>query len=406
LPSIVINDVSVTEGNVGTTNATFTLTLSAPSGRAVTVRATSANGTATQPADYTSTNFIVTFPAGTTTQTFTVPVIGDVLDEADDTFFVNLTTPTNSTIADTQGIGTILDDDPLPTITINDVAFVEGNAGTSNMTLTVTLSPVSGRTVTVDYATADLTAVAPGDYTVSAGTVTFNAGTVARTISVPIVGDTTDEFDETFTVNLSNLSNAAPGVLTGTGTILDDDPMPTVSVGDVSVPEGDAGAANATFTVSLSAPSGKPIDVDYASTDGTATAPSDYAGVSGTLSFAPGQTTKTVDVAVSGDTTYENDETFGFSLSNLVNVAPGSDAGPREIIRYRNALLRRFARELAMEALVRPRLRLVRSSISPFRRALDLVSRIWLLHRDHVRPALAMGSRSSVGPSGVQESAH
>ncbi len=327
LPSIVINDVSVAEGNVGTTNATFTLTLSAPSGRAVTVRATSANGTATQPADYTSTNLIVTFPAGTTTQTFSVPVVGDVLDEADDTFFVNLTAPTNSTIADNQGIGTILDDDPLPAISINDAALIEGNVGTTNLTFTVTLSPVSGRTVTVDYSTADLTAVAPGDYTASAGTVTFNAGTVTRTISVPIVGDVTDEFDETFAVNLTNPGNATISDNQGIGTILNDEVPPTVSVDNVTVAEGDVGTTTATFTVSLSAASGKPIAVDYATADATAVAPGDYAAASGTLNFVAGQTTKTVDVTVKGDTLDEFDETFTLGLSNLVNVTAGTVTG-------------------------------------------------------------------------------
>ena len=188
----------------------------------------------------------------------------------------------------------------------------------------MSLSAPSGKAISVDYATADGTATAPGDYAGASGTLSFAPGQTTKTVDVAVQGDLLNEFDETFAVNLSNLSNVAPGILSGTGTIVDDDPMPTVSVGDVSVPEGDAGAANATFTVSLSAPSGKPISVDYATADGTATAPGDYAGASGTLSFAPGQTTKTVDVAVSGDTTYENDETFGFSLSNLVNVAPGA----------------------------------------------------------------------------------
>ena len=134
-----------------------------------------------------------------------------------------------------------------------------------------------------------------------------------------------DEFDETFAVNLSNLVNVAPGVVAGTGTIIDDDPLPTVSIGDVSLAEGDAGTTTASFPVTLSAPSGKPITVDYATADGTATA-SDYTGASGTLSFAPGETSKTMDVDILGDTTYENDETFGVSLSNLVNVAPGTVA--------------------------------------------------------------------------------
>ena len=327
LPSIVINDVSVAEGNSGTTNADFTVTLSAPSGRVVTVRATTANGTATQPADYTSTNLIVTFPAGTTTQSYSVPVTGDVLDEADDTFFVNLTTPTNSTVADAQGIGTILDDDAFPTITINDVSRVEGNAGTANLNFTVTLSPVSGRTVTVDYATANLTAAAPGDYTAASGTLTFNAGTITRTVSVPIVGDSIDEFDETFVVNLSNPVNATITDNQGVGTITDNDPAPLVSVDNVTVAEGDLGMTTVTFTVSLSAASSKPISVDYATADVTATAGSDYIVASGPLAFAPGEIVKTVDVTVKGDITNESDETFTLDLSNLVNVTAGTPNG-------------------------------------------------------------------------------
>ena len=113
--------------------------------------------------------------------------------------------------------------------------------------------------------------------------------------------------------------------MTGTGTIVDDDPLPTVSIGDVSLAEADSGTTVASFVVALSAPSGKPITVDYATADGTATA-SDYSGASGTMSFVPGETSKTMDVDILGDTTYENDETFGVSLSNLVNVAPGTMA--------------------------------------------------------------------------------
>ena len=298
LPSVGINDVSLTEGNAGTTNMTFTLTLSGASGRAVTVRATTANGTATQPGDYTSTNLIVTFPAGTTTQTYSVPIAGDLLNEPDETFFVNLTAPVNVTIADNQGIGTILNDDPLPTIAINDVSRVEGNVGTSNMTFTATLSAPSGKIVTVDYATADQTAIAPGDYTASAGTLTFNPGVTTRTFTVPIVGDTLNEFDETFFANLTNPTNATIADNQGIGTITNDDPLPSLTFANVTVIEGDAGTVTATFTVTQSAASGKTVTVDYATADGTATSPADYIATSGTLTFNPGQTTKTVNVAV------------------------------------------------------------------------------------------------------------
>ena len=178
----MINDVSLTEGNSGTTNADFTVTLSAPSGRNVTVNYATANATATQPADYTTTSGTLTFTPGQVTKTVSVPVVGDTIDEIDETFVVNLTVPVNVTIADNQGVGTVTDDDPLPSITINDVSLTEA---TANMTFTVTLSGASGKTVTVDYATADGTATSPADYTSAAGTVSFAPGIITRTSPCP-----------------------------------------------------------------------------------------------------------------------------------------------------------------------------------------------------------------------------
>src|SRR6185503_13310521 len=101
-----------------------------------------------------------TFAPGTTSQTITVRVNGDVLNEADETYFVNLSTPTNATLADSQGLGTILNDDAMPALSISDVSVTEGNTGTSNAVFTVSLSAISGQSVTVNFATADGTAVA------------------------------------------------------------------------------------------------------------------------------------------------------------------------------------------------------------------------------------------------------
>ncbi len=120
LPTLSINDVTVTEGNSGTVNANFTVSLNAPSGRPVTVDFATANGTAQAPGDYRPEAATVTFAAGQTTKPVTVQVNGDLLDEANETYFVNLTNPTNATIADGQGLGTITDDDPLPSLSIND----------------------------------------------------------------------------------------------------------------------------------------------------------------------------------------------------------------------------------------------------------------------------------------------
>src|SRR5207247_7499850 len=107
----------------------------------------------------------------------------------------------------------------VPALTIGDVSVVEGNSGTTNAVFPVTLSTASLQTVTVDYATADGTATAPGDYTAASGTLTFAPGTVAQTVTVPIVVDTLFEPNETFVVNLTNPTNAFLARAQGVGTI-------------------------------------------------------------------------------------------------------------------------------------------------------------------------------------------
>jgi uncharacterized protein YjdB len=225
VPAISISDLTVTEGNAGTSvTAMFTLTLSAATKRTVSVDYATANGTATAPADYQTANGTITFNAGETTKTVSVTVNGDDLDEANETFFVNLTNAINATIADGQAVGTITDDDPSPTISINDSSIAEGNSGTTNLTFTITLSAASGREVRVDYATADGTATSPADYQTTSGTLIFAPSETTKTVTVAIKGDTIDEPDETFSVNLLNAVNATIADNQGVGTITDDDP--------------------------------------------------------------------------------------------------------------------------------------------------------------------------------------
>ena len=160
-----MNDVTVTEGNAGAVNANFTVTLSAPSTQTVTVDYATSNGTATAPQDYTSASGTLTFDPGVTSRTITVAVLGDVLDEPNETFVVTLSGAVNASIGDGQGLGTITDDDPAPTLSISDASVTEGNAGTVNAVFTVSLSASSAQTVSASYATANGTAMAPGDYT-------------------------------------------------------------------------------------------------------------------------------------------------------------------------------------------------------------------------------------------------
>ena len=207
---------------------------------------------------------------------------------------------------------------PLPTLSITDASVNEGNAGATMATFTVTLSAAAASAVAVTYATADVTASAGSDYAAASGALTFAVGEITKTVNVIINGDTTVEPNETFAVNLSAVSGATLADASGQGTIVNDDiappVLPTLSIADVAVTEGNA-ATTATFTVTLSAAAASAVTVNYATADGTATAGSDYTIASGVLSFAAGEISKTVTVAIVGDTLVEPDETFTVNLS-------------------------------------------------------------------------------------------
>ena len=254
-----------------------------------------------------------------------VPIIGDTATEPDETFTVNLRDPSNATIEDGQGEGTILDDDELPPLEIGDVSVLEGDNGIVNAVFTVSLSAKSDQTVTVAVQTANGTATASADYTaVGPITLTFAPGVTSQTLTVPVFGDIADEPNETFTVTLSGASNATIGTGQGAGTIMDDDDaLPELGIGDVRIVEGDAGTVNAAFTVSLSTASPQTVTVVLQTANGTATAGSDYATVGPitvTVTFAAGTVSRTVVIPVIGDTALEPDETFAVNLTAATNA--------------------------------------------------------------------------------------
>ncbi|HEY6169837.1 MAG TPA: Calx-beta domain-containing protein, partial [Verrucomicrobiae bacterium] len=225
-PAISITDVSVTEGNAGVTNAVFTVSLSSTSAASVSVSFAASNGTATAGADYAVTNGVLIFTPGQTNQTIVVGVLGDLLDETNETLFVNLSAPTNATFAKAQGTGTITDDDPAPSLSINNVSVTEGNVGATSAVFTVSLSAISGRTVTVQFATTNGSAVAPADYLSTNGLLMFAAGQTNRQIVVTVGGDIAIESNETFQVVLSSPTNATLAFAQGTNTIVNDDGLP------------------------------------------------------------------------------------------------------------------------------------------------------------------------------------
>jgi len=222
-PSLKIGDATVMEGNTGTALAVFTVTLSAPSAQPVTVQYATATGTATAGSDYQARSGTLTIPAGQTTGTITVPIIGDRLPEPNEAFAVNLSSPTNATIADGQGVGTILDDEPR--ISISDVTKYEGKKGqTTLFTFTVTLSAAYDQPVTMSFSTVNGTAKSSEDYIAKSGTLTFAPGETTKTITIEVKGDSKKEANETFYLDLfGNSGNSLFIKSRGIGTILNDD---------------------------------------------------------------------------------------------------------------------------------------------------------------------------------------
>jgi hypothetical protein len=247
--TLSINNVTKAEGDSGTTPFPFTVTLSRASTSTVTVNFAIANGTATVAGgDYAPASGTLTFTPGQTSQTVTVNVIGDTIPEPNETFFVNLSTPSGATLFDGQGLGTILNDDG-PVLRINDLSKAEGNSGTTAYAFTVTLSPASAGTVTVNYATANGTAAAGSDYTATKGALTFTASQTSQTVTVNVTGDTNLEANETFFVNLSSASGATLFDAQGRGTILDDDNVDFVVTSIVLTPSSPV--ADGTFSAAV-----------------------------------------------------------------------------------------------------------------------------------------------------------
>ena len=223
-----LGPVSVTEGNSGTTNAVFTITLSPSSTGTVTVKVATADVEAKAGPDYVALPATtVTFAPGTTSKTVGVAVRGDALDEPNERFRLDLSAPTNASIASPGfAYGTIVDDDAPPSLAVNDVTVTEGNTGTVTAVFKVTLSAPSGQPVTVTAATADAEAMAGPDYVALPPTVfSVPAGAVSVDVVVQVKGDTVPEPTETYKVNLSASTSATIADGLGIGTIVDDDAL-------------------------------------------------------------------------------------------------------------------------------------------------------------------------------------
>ena len=258
-----------------------------------------------------------------TNDTIVLGVLGDTLDEINETLTLRLT---RAGVEVATAVGTITNDDNNSKLSIGDASADE--PGT--MKFTVTLAPASGREVNVNWATANGTATAGVDYTAGNGVLTFAPGEASKTIDVAITGDSLDEANETLSVNLSSPTGIPPANVLdgqGAGTIVDKNAPPSLSISDTTGREG----AGATFTVTLAGTTLQEVKVNFNTADGTAKAGSDYASRGGTLTFAPGETTKTVAVSIVDDPDSEPLETFFVVLGDPVSAAITKNRGEGSI---------------------------------------------------------------------------
>ncbi len=309
--SLAPTTTSVTEGDSGSKAVTLTASLSAPSSQTVTVQWATADGSASAGSDYTGASGTLTFTPGDVSETFTVSVLGDDLDEGDESFSVSLSAPVNASLGSASSTVTITDDDVKPAAT-TDPATGTTQTGA---TLAGTVNP-NGKATSYHFEYGTTTGYGASTTTAAAG-----SGTSAVPVSAPVSG-----LSPGVTYHFRVVATSAAGTTNGQDRSFVTSSTPTVSLGPsaTSVTEGDSGSKTVTLTASLSAPSTQTVTAQWATADGSATAGLDYTAASGTVTFAPGDVSETFSVSVLGDDLDEGDETFTVSLSAPTNAALGA----------------------------------------------------------------------------------
>jgi large repetitive protein len=331
---VTVGDATLTESNREPRPMRFAVRLSRAVGQPVRVPFWTRDGSAHAGRAYRVRRGQLLFAPGQRLRRVEVRIYGDTVDEFDESFQLRLGRPTPVVhrradrarapllrLTDAVGRGTIVDDDPPPYLYMHDIGVLEGTGLMPEAAFELVLTVPSGKPVTVRTTTGAWSALPGADYVELDRDVTIPPGRQTWPVVVHLQGDAVDETDESFVLGLSANRNAHLWNWRGIARITDDDAPPSISVDDVSVAEGSGtGTTPASFTVSLSAPSGLPVSVSYATADGTARAGSDFADASGTLDFVPGETTKRVTVQVTRDSLDEPSEAFFLRLATPVNA--------------------------------------------------------------------------------------
>lgn len=292
--------------------ASITVQLSGPSKTATTVDYATTDGSAEAGSDYLAASGTVTVAAGSTTATIQVLIVDDSTYEGNEAFTVTLSNPDGATLGTSTATVTITEDEMPPVIGFASTSINASESAAAIM-ITVSLSEPSDLETTASYTTMSGTATAGLDFTAQSGTVTIPAGSLSETIWITLDGDDIDEPSEYFDVMLTSFTNAMPGNTMTTITLADDDPTPAIGF---SSPDGSVSESGGTITltVALSGPSSSDVTVNYATANGAAAAGEDYEDSSGSVLISAGNLSTTVSIPISGDTVYEEDETFLVNL--------------------------------------------------------------------------------------------
>jgi hypothetical protein len=315
VPSMTIADNSVNEGS----NAIFTVSLANASSQNITVTYATSDGTAYNGTNYTSTSGTLTIAAGSTSGLITVPTIHDGVYTGSLTYTVTLSGATNATISGNIGHGTVVNTDAEPALSLASNSVNEG----SNLIFTVTQSTLAGVNVTVTYTTSDGTAKHGTNYTTTSGTLTIAAGGSAGTITVPTTHDNLYSANLTLTLTLSGPANATLSTTTVSGTVINTDASPTLSIAAGSVGEG----TSLIFTVTQSIGSSSNVTVSYTTSDGTAVSATNYTSTHGTLTIAAGSSSGTISVPTIDDYIYTSNLTMTMTLSSAGNATLSVSTG-------------------------------------------------------------------------------
>ncbi len=274
-------------------------------------------GTATDGADFTAVSGTLTFEPGDSTLFIEVPIVNDDIEESSETFVVTISNPSGFAIGNpaTAEI-TIIDDEGAVNVNLSQ-AIIDGDESDASIPVQIELDRAVGFDVSVKVKTSNGSATAGQDYTAVDETVTIDAGDTTATVNIPILPDTIYERNEDLMVTISDPQNGELGGTTeALVKIIEDEPIPTVSISDATQSEAVNGLIEMKFELELSSFAAVDIFIDFETVDGTAIAGEDYIANTGRLRIRAGSRKGTIGVFIYSDGKSEEAETFTLRLTN------------------------------------------------------------------------------------------